>query len=224
MHPLKTIQTRLQDLTDVLKAARDLNDQIDNMLDGFQLNLSHLNSANLEMERKLSAEASLMALQAGAADPETPKKKKFNVTGTTKLRWLLDSGSPTFKKVDEALADTYRKKLLQHYHPDRLDTGNAEMFSLVQAAYGEANFELLALLYHAITLGDGSGTPAPLTEEDLDTYEGRVTERLAIARASFTFELYRLVKTGNVELARVMAQKRVDTVGKLTSIATLRQN
>ena len=103
---------------------------IDTELISLDVNMDSLNQANSELEALLSLEANALSAEQNLAP-----NRRIMVAGATKLRWLLDGETtPIFDKMDEQVALTYRRKLLQYYHPDR-STGDESLFNMANAAY-----------------------------------------------------------------------------------------
>ena len=198
-----------QDLAAVCKDLTWLEFNIDSCLRELNPDATALREANLELERALSADAHKQFLEDSA---ELTKKRKYNVSGTTKLRWLLDSDAPTFQKVDESTAEAYRRRLLQYYHPDK-PTGDPEAFALVQMAVATSSMEMLALMM----LGLGETIDA----EDIDRYAGAAFQRLMKMRAGPSCRVMKLSRTGNVAQAKTVLQELIDTRAKLNRIAML---
>lgn len=201
------ISTAIAALEALLRKESGLHANIDNILRILNPDSSKINRALQIVEERMYAEALLEGLDEPASKP---KSTKYNVTGNTKLRWMLDNESPTFRKVDEGVAEVYRKRLLQHYHPDRA-TGNADLFETVKMAHATANVELLALL----TMGVGT----ELEEADIDTYQGRVEERLAKLQAGKSFSILRTYLSQGPEKALEILQTELDTRAQLMHIA-----
>lgn len=182
--------------------------EIDTTLQGLNVNLDKLNSVAKDYEEQVSLEANAQALEE-KLDPS----KRFSIAGDTRLRWLLDGeGNPIFDKLDVALANRYRRLLLQHYHPDRA-TGNQEKFQLVNLASETANVELLALLI----LGIGH----TIEIDDLKRYHGAAFRRMAKLKAGISFKALCLCKTGNRATAQVLVQNEVDRRASLIQVAIL---
>lgn len=192
-------------LQTLLKEEMYLHDRIDRVLQILSPDASQINRAIELTEERLYSEA----LLAGLDEPESMQNKKYNVTGNTKLRWMLDNDSPTFSKVDESTAETYRKRLLQFYHPDR-PFGDLEKFELVKMAYATANVELLALL----TMGMGH----VLDPETLQIYENKVEERLARLKSKMSFSILQKYVSQGPEVALYILQEELDKRAKLMII------
>lgn len=189
---------------------RNLERAIDSTLVELNPDTKAIVEANLAIERALTAQANLQMLEDGAI---LAKKRKYNVTGITKLRWLIDADSPTFNKVDASTAELYRRRLLQHYHPDRV-TGNIEMFTLVQTAVASASMELLAMLVMGID-------DDLVTSEDLARYAGIAQQKLAKLKASNSMSVVKLARSGNFDKARTKLQALIDTKASLMQITML---
>lgn len=187
-------------------------DAIDKALVELKPDTFAIKSANREIERRLSAQASLQMWTDGDS---LSKRRKYNVTGTTKLRWLLDDDAPTFQKVDEAVANSFRKRLLQYYHPDKSDSGDLEMFNLVKHAVATSSMELLALM--ALNIG---GT---VSAEDLNRYTGAAYQRLARLRAGPSFRIMQKTRTGNSKQAKEELQELINKRAMLMKITMLQK-
>lgn len=188
-----------------------IEDDIDRALRELNPDASEIRSANLIVERRLSAEANQQMLE----DSENEnKKRKFNITGTTKLRWLIDDSAPSFNKVDESAAEKYRRKLMQHYHPDK-DTGNVAQFEMVKRAVSTSSMEMLALM--VLQIGD------TITDEDLDRYCGAAFRKLSTLKAGHCYRILRMHRSGNSTLAKHQLQKLIDDKAELMKIVMLRK-
>ena len=181
---------------------------IDGALLSLKLNMDSLNSATNEFEHMRSLEANAQAIEQNL-EP----RQRYTVPGITKLRWSLDGdGDPSFEKLDIAVAERYRRRLLQHFHPDR-STGDPDKFNLTRLAVAMCNIELLALL----TLGIGQ----EVDEEDIERYYGTSFQKLARLRAGFSFRITCLVMTGNTPKATALVQAEIDKKAQLIRVAML---
>ena len=170
--------------------------------------MSELVRATNDFEHIRSLEAQEIALEK-----QLPPHKRYTVSGITKLRWSLDGdGDPTFDKLDIQVAEKYRRKLLQHFHPDK-PTGDIEKFNLTKTAVSMCNIELLAFL----TLGIGH----PIDDEDIERYYGTSFQKLAKLKAGFSYRAACLVMTGNKHKATAMVQAEIDKRAKLIQVAIL---
>ena len=201
------ISEAIASLESLLREESGLHTSIDNVLRILNPDSSKINRALQLVEERLYAEALLEGLDEPASKL---KSTKYNVTGNTKLRWMLDNESPTFRKVDQGAAEVYRKRLLQHYHPDKA-TGNADLFETVKMAHATANVELLALL----TMGIGT----EMEEADIDTYQGRVEERIAKLQTGKSFSILRTYLSQGPEKALGLLQTELDNRAQLMHIA-----
>lgn len=181
---------------------------IDEELSSLDVDMDALNAVNNELETLISLEANQLSREQNL---ETGKR--YMVAGPTKLRWMLDGEAlPVFDKLDEQVAITYRRKLLQHYHPDR-STGDQQRFNMVNAAFATANVEVLGLLM----LGIGSD----MDQDDLLRYHGAAFRRLATVKAGFTFRILCLCRTGNRDKATSLVQQEIDKRTQLIRITIL---
>lgn len=195
-----------------LLAAQNTSDRV---LAALNPDVASLRDAHLDMERVISAQASA-ADTANDDKASSVLRRKTNVTGTTKLRWLLDSASPTFDKVDMAAATNFRKRLLQIYHPDRLASGNPELFQLVNETFATANVEMLALM----ALRGG----AKISAADLCRYADAADRKLYAFKAGDCWRITQLYKSGNIEQAKLALAKLVDRRTVLFRTATMNSN
>jgi hypothetical protein len=196
------------DLINLCDDYSKLTKEIDTELAGLNVNLDKLNSVAKDYEELVSAEAAAIALE----EQSTPDKR-FSTAGDTRLRWLLDGeGNPVFEKLDVEIADRYRRRLMQYYHPDR-ETGDEVKFQLVKTAAETANVEMLALMI----LGIGH----KIELADLKRYHGAAFRRLAKLKAGLSFKALCLCKTGNREMAQVIVQNEVDKRASLIQVAIL---
>lgn len=181
---------------------------IDQELGMLDVDMAALNAANNELEAIISLEANELSRQQ-----ELAPGKRILVAGPTKLRWMLDGEAlPMFDKMDEQVALAYRRRLLQHYHPDR-PTGDEDRFNMVNLAVATANVEVLGLLI----LGIGQD----IEVEDLMRYHGAAFRRLSTLKAGFTFRLLCLCRTGNRVKAVELLQQEVDKRTQLIRITIL---
>lgn len=194
-------------LETVLNEELKLHTYIDNVLRILNPDSSKINRALQLVEERLYAEALLEGLDEPASKL---KSTKYNVTGNTKLRWLLDNESPTFNKVDEGAAEIYRRRLLQYYHPDKA-TGDMDLFETVKMAHATANVELLALL----TMGIGT----EMGESDIEAYQGRVEARIEKLKTGKSFEVIRTYTSQGAEKALTILQSELDNRATLMEIA-----
>lgn len=199
--------SKVAELEGLLKQEAGLHNQIDGVLRILSPDASRINRALQLVEERLYAEALLEGLDEPAS---VVKNKKYNVTGNTKLRWLLDNESPTFSKVDQSTSENYRRRLLQHYHPDR-KTGDTDMFETVKLAHATANIELLAML--------SAGIGMELDDSDIEVYKGRVEERLDKLKTNLSFSILRTYLSQGSEPALKILQSELDTRAKLMDIA-----
>ena len=202
-----TYQALLDSCTEYLATTK----AIDDFLSSMDLDMAELTQANNELENLISLEATALANEQSLAT-----HKRIMVAGPTRLRWMLDGESlPIFDKLDEQIALRYRRKLLQHYHPDK-ETGDEAKFNMVNAAVACANVEVLGLLI----LGIGQD----IEVDDLERYHGAAFRRLSTLRAGFTFRMLCLGRTGNSARARDAAQKEIDKRTQLIRIAILNRS
>lgn len=199
--------SKIAALERLLKEELGLHSNIDNVLRVLNPDASKINRALQMVEERLYAEALLEGLDEPASKIKTTK---YNVTGNTKLRWMLDNESPTFNKVDEGASEVYRRRLLQYYHPDR-STGNLDLFETVKMAHATANVELLALLVVGI------GTD--LEDEDIDSYQGRVEARIEKLKAGKSFSILRTYLSQGPEKSLSVLQSELDNRANLMTIA-----
>lgn len=196
------------DLINLCEDYSKLTKEIDNALSGLNVDLEKLNSVAKDYEELVSAEAAAIALEE-----QSKPEKRFSTAGETRLRWLLDGeGNPVFEKLDVELAERYRKRLMQYYHPDR-ETGDAVKFQMAKTASETANVEMLALM----VLGIGH----KIELSDLKRYHGAAFRRLAKLKAGISFKALCLCKTGNRETAQVIVQNEVNKRAALIQVAIL---
>ena len=197
-HVIMANQSLQDSLTKCLRGEQHLCTVIDNVLSRLNPNSAKINRALQLTEERLYSEA----LLEGLDEPKSlAKATKYNVTGMTKLRWMLDSDSPTFKKVDAGLAEIYRRRLLQYYHPDKA-TGDSYKFEMAKLAHASANIELMAMLL--VGLGQ------ELDDSDVAVYIGTVEQRIQKLEANVAYSILRdyIAKGPDVALDRL--QKELD--------------
>lgn len=181
---------------------------IDATLLTLELNMTELASVTNEFEHLRSLEANQLAMEQ-----QLEPSKRYTVAGITKLRWSLDGdGDPSFDKLDVEVAERYRRKLLQHFHPDKA-TGDLDKFNLTKTAVAMCNIELLAFL----TLGIGH----PIDDEDLERYYGTAFQKLAKIKAGFSYKVTSLVMSGNKDKATTLVQAEIDKKAQLIQVAML---
>ena len=189
-----------------LLAAQNTSDRV---LAALNPDVASLRDAHLDMERVISAQASA-ADTANDDKASSVLRRTTNVTATTKF---LDSTSPSFDKVDMAAATNFRKRLLQIYHPDRLASGNPELFQLVNETFATANVEMLALM----ALRGG----AKISAADLCRYADAADRKLHAFKAGDCWRITQLYKSGNIEQAKLALAKLVDRRTVLFRTATM---
>lgn len=195
-----TTSLTLADLLSICGDLQNMEKMVDGVLASLDLELGDLHRAISSVEVKLND---------GAKKDLT---RKYDVPGYVKLRYLLDDDAPTFSKVDEIVAERYRKILLSYYHPDKLKTADPKKFELVKYACSTANIELLAAMVME--------TNKPVSS-DVSTLYGVVFRRLHTFKTKNSYKIAAAYHRLGKDKATQGAQDLIDQRAKLFKVSTM---
>ena len=188
-----------------------LEESIDSILSYLQPDTSKIRLANMAVEEQMSSEALAAELSNRGSQAH---KRRYNISVSTRLRWMLDEHVPVFAKVDLHVAEKYRRKLLQVCHPDKghNNDNNLVTFELVKLAYATSNIELLATM--VLSLDDSA-----IDQDKVSLMLGSVSRKLALLKTKPSFQVFQTFVTRGKDEAKVLLQKHIDRTAVLLTVA-----